>query len=220
VFRTGNVLIKYNLITPPKQWQLHGAILKRHSAWIRRAMHVDAPNKQYFHNWLFFILEEHEREVVLVLQEVEPISHGDGEQSFTIQTAQDNQAVVVPTPPASASGSAASSESCHGDETKYANTVDIYNQIPSSFYAIPLRIPSDTISTTLSFCESLVKISHSPNCTPLISTPISTALHGHRQSLYTSISSDSARWLLFSILLEDSAIYTEALIHIIGAHLC
>jgi hypothetical protein len=220
VFQTGNVMIQCNLATPPKRWQLHSAMLERHSAWFRRAMHIDALNKQYFHHWLFLILEVHEGKIALVLQQARPRLHNDSNQDFAFQTAEHDQMVAITTPPASASGSTSSSESHQDDETKHAITIDIYNQVLGSFYSIPLLIPTDTMTSTLTFSESLVKTSHSLDCTPLISAQISTALHSHRQTLYTSVSSDPARWLLLSILLEDSAIYTEALIHIVGAHPC
>ncbi|KAF1915529.1 hypothetical protein BDU57DRAFT_451230 [Ampelomyces quisqualis] len=96
--------------------------------------------------------------------------------------------------------------------------IETYNQIFGSFYSISLTIPTATLPITLSTSETLVKIANSLACIPLISTQISTALHHHRQTLYTSISHDPARFLLLSISLQNEAIYTESLIHIIGAH--
>ncbi|KAF2823984.1 hypothetical protein CC86DRAFT_254038, partial [Ophiobolus disseminans] len=96
----------------------------------------------------------------------------------------------------------------------------LYNQIFGAFYKFALRIPSDTINTTLSFCESILKITGDLGCTDLIRDQIATALQAHRHALYTAIKEDPARWLKLAISLENDALYTEAFIHIVGAHPC
>ncbi|KAH4344935.1 hypothetical protein HBH98_130530 [Parastagonospora nodorum] len=224
VFHTGNVIIQCSLVDPPKKWQLHGAILERHSSWFRYAMHVAPQNREHFYTWSFFLLDEHDGQVALVLQEAKSVTHseGEGQSILSSETTQDSSLTIIPTPPMSATLSASFGRDLDQTVTNeaHAATVDMYDQILGSFYSIPLRIPSDTISATLSACESLVKLSHSLSSTALISAQISTALHQHRRSLYTAISADPARFLLLAMLLCNDAIFSEALIHIAGAHPC
>jgi hypothetical protein len=219
------VFIQCNLVTPPKKWLLHGAILERHSSWFRQTIRITGHDQEHFHPWTFFLLEKHEGEVRLVLQKIKSKSSDTDIDNtgliIRIETFESSQSAAILTPPAYANSSASEAGS---DETTaaepHAAIVDIYDQILGSFYSPQLRIPSDTINDTLDYCESLVKISDGLKCTQLISTNISTALHQHRRFLYTAISFDPARWLLLSRMLENDAIYTEALIHIIGAHPC
>ena len=187
-------------------------------------MHVAPQNREHFHAWSFFLLDEHDEQVALVLQEARPVTHneGEGQPILSIEKTQDNSVAIIITPPVSATLSASFGPDSNQTSTNeaHAATVDMYDQILGSFYSIPLRIPSGTINATLSTCESLVKLSHSLSSTALISAHISTALYQHRQSLYTAISADPARFLLLAMLLSNNAIFSEALIHIAGAHPC
>jgi hypothetical protein len=183
-------------------------------------MHLSSENSAFFHAWHFFLLEERDGDVSLVLQRARPVRESANYKNtlnalgVKIETAEDAVGHTAnPTPPESVDAASTSSRS-----KDHTDIVDQYDQVLGSFYNIPLRIPSGSITATLSYCESLLQIAQDLGCTQLISAQVSTALQSHRQALYIAIKSDPARWLLLSIALENSAIYTESLIHIVGAH--
>jgi hypothetical protein len=97
-------------------------------------------------------------------------------------------------------------------------TIDLYDQIFGTFYNIPASIPTDSIIRALIFAEQLTKIGSAIDCLHLLRPYINAALLNYRQTLFTSIASDPARWLLLSLTLHNEGIYTEALIHLSGAH--
>ncbi|KAH7087543.1 hypothetical protein FB567DRAFT_525198 [Paraphoma chrysanthemicola] len=225
-FHTGNVIIYCNLTTPPRKWQLHSAILARHSSWFREVMHLSPEAGTSFHGWLFFLLEQHDGNIKLVLQRSRPLSDLEVKDhilevlGIKIEELSDNTSPgTYPTPPASVEPLADSPINT-SPNTAHTEAVDNWDQVLASFYAIPPRLPAIDISTTLSTSESLLNIAASLDCVSLLSAPISTALQSHRHALYTHISRDPARYLLLSLILKNSAIYTESLIHIIGAHPC
>jgi hypothetical protein len=232
VFDTGNIFIECHLVTPPKQWRLHSAILDRHSAWFRSAMRTAPRHSEQPHSSLFFLLEEHDGNVTLVLQEGKPVPKNNDNPCLAVhagatQASLDTEA--MPSPPASISSSPSTSTSAStaastdvaihvADHKARTDLVEFYNQIFGSFYSIPLQISSDNLPTTMAACESLVKFAHDLVCIPLIAAQITTTLQHHRHALFTAIASDPARYLLLAMRLENDSIYTESLIHIIGAH--
>lgn len=96
----------------------------------------------------------------------------------------------------------------------------MYNQVFGAFYNIPPSIPINSISAACTHSEQLVKLADTLGCLHLITPHISTALLSYRQTLFTAIKDDPARWLLLSLRLENDNIYTESLIHLAGAHPC
>jgi hypothetical protein len=232
VFDTGNIFIECHLVTPPKQWRLHNTILDRHSAWLRSAMRTAPRHSEQPHSSLFFLLEEHDGNMTLVLQEGKTVPKSNENPSLALQAgatqaSPDTEAMLSPpasissSPPASTSVSTtvSTTDAIHGpDHQIQADIVEAYNQIFGSFYTISLRIPSDSLLATMTTCESLVRIAHDLACIPLISAQITTALQHHRHALFTAIAFDPARYLLLAMRLENDSIYTESLIHIIGAH--
>jgi hypothetical protein len=229
VFSTSDVFIQCNLVNPPKQWRLHSAILDRHSSWFRHEMQIASRNRERSGSLFFFLLEEHNGNMTLVLQEGRSAPRGNDSLPFTVKaeaTETSSNTEAIPTPPVSTTTSISVSKlvstadaNTHvPDHEARTNTVEIYNQILGSFYSIPLRIPSETLTQTLTTCESLLKISQNLACTPLISAQITISLQHHRYALFTAIASDPARYLVLATNLENDAMYTESLIHIIGAH--
>ncbi|KAH7074584.1 hypothetical protein BKA63DRAFT_566250 [Paraphoma chrysanthemicola] len=189
-------------------------------------MHLSPEAGTYFHGWLFFLLEQHDGNIKLVLQRSRPLRDVEGRDNvldvlgIKIEEFSDNTPPgTYPTPPASVGPTTASPTHSSANNI-HAEAVDNWDQVLASFYAIPPRLPAVDISTTLSISESLLTIAASLDCVSLLSAPVSTALQSHRHALYTHISRDPARYLLLSLLLKNSAIYTESLIHIIGAHPC
>jgi hypothetical protein len=170
---------------------------------------------RFFHGWLFFLLEEHDGQIKLVLQRTRPLQNLEDTVDVMSVLGVQTEEVGPPTPPASMA-TAIDSPS----DTNHADAVEIWDQVLGSFYNVPLRIPLQDIAATLSTSEQLVTTATNLGCLDLLSAPISTALQSHRHTLYAAISRDPARFLLLSLSLKDSNIYTESLIHIIGAHPC
>jgi hypothetical protein len=93
-----------------------------------------------------------------------------------------------------------------------------YTQILGSFYNIPPKLSTTNIATVLTQSESLIKIATELGCPHLLQPHLSNIYASYRQSLYHAISADVPRWLALSLALENRAVYTECLIHLVGAH--
>jgi hypothetical protein len=102
-------------------------------------------------------------------------------------------------------------------------TIDVYDQIFSAFYNIPIRIPTANVTASLTHSEQLTKIASDLGCLealPNLTSQINATLLQHRHTLFRAIKNDPARWLLLSLSLKNDSIYTESLIHLSGAHPC
>ncbi|KAF2639050.1 hypothetical protein P280DRAFT_403604 [Massarina eburnea CBS 473.64] len=89
---------------------------------------------------------------------------------------------------------------------KTTNTLVAYTQLLGTFYSIPPLISTTEISTALLGCLHLIR-SH-----------VGNVLSEHRQKLFVAIKDDPIRWVQLAIPLEKRSIYTEALVHLIGAY--
>jgi hypothetical protein len=175
------------------------------------------------YDWVFFLLEEHDGQVRLVLQEDvrKGQSMGNGSQCLAIKLEGDlqpSQSVTAPTSPCSETTSTSTSPRSSATRQHHAAIVKVYDQVLSSFYSVPLQIPTATITDTIASVESLVKISEGLSCTHLIAPSCTAALLSHYRPLFTSISQDPARYLLLSLLLRSTALFKDSLTHIIGCH--
>jgi hypothetical protein len=174
---------------------------------------------------MFFLLEEHDGTIALVLQNTIPQSRYADSESRTLAIKveggpEHSRSVTIPTPPSSETASTSSSSSSPSPTCAQPHTavVEIYNQILGSFYSVPLSIPTTTCSDTLTTCESLVEIAASLKCMPLIAPSVTSALLSHHRTLFTAISRDPARYLLLALPLRSTALFTDSFTHIIGAH--
>lgn len=100
-------------------------------------------------------------------------------------------------------------------------TIDIYNQIFGAFYSVPINIPTTNVAASLTHSEQLTKLARDLGCLdnlPNLRSQINATLLQHRHALLRAIKNDPARWILVSLSLHNDSIYTEALIHMSGAH--
>ncbi|KAF2676770.1 hypothetical protein K458DRAFT_275704, partial [Lentithecium fluviatile CBS 122367] len=93
-----------------------------------------------------------------------------------------------------------------------------YTQIFGTFYNIPPRISTTSIGIALTQSESLVHLATTLGCLHLLRPALGNTLSQHRHSLFLAIKSDPARWIQLAISIQNHSIYTECLIHLIGAH--
>jgi len=98
--------------------------------------------------------------------------------------------------------------------------VNVYDQTFKTFDGFAPFISNTDIKTATIEAEQLAKVAQDLGCVQLISSHIGNALLQHRQMLYKAILADPLRYLLLSIALENVFIYTESVIHIIGAYPC
>jgi hypothetical protein len=203
-------------VSPPKQWQLHGSVLSRHSSSLKNIIEQSTRNSECFRAWQFFLLEEIDGKIALVLQKAMPKSQGPAIKLEGLPDAF--QSMAIPTPPSSEASSTSTPSPTPTREQPHAAIVEIYNQIFGSFYSVPVTIPTTTFSDTLTTCESLVKIASGLKCMPLIAPSVTSALLSHHRILFKNISQDPARYLLLALPLRSTALFTDSLTHIIGAH--
>jgi hypothetical protein len=223
IFQTGNVIIRCSLTGLSKQWQLHGAVLARHSTWFKHVMETSSQNSEYFRTWRFFLLEEIDGKVALVLQKATPSSQSleSENQGPTIKLEglpDIDQQVGTLSPPSPEPASTPGSSPAVARDQPHAAIVETYNQILGAFYSVPLKIPTTTLSDTVITVESLIKISESLSCTHLAAASCTAALLSHHRKLCTSISRDPARYLLLAIHLRSAVLFRDSLTHIVGCH--
>lgn len=93
-----------------------------------------------------------------------------------------------------------------------------YRQVLAAFYSIPPQISTAHVETTLVQAEELIKIATELQCQHLLRDHLGNVLSQYRQKLYLAIKKDPPRWIRLAIALENRLIYTESLIHMVGAH--
>ncbi|KAF2474117.1 uncharacterized protein BDR25DRAFT_385577, partial [Lindgomyces ingoldianus] len=93
-----------------------------------------------------------------------------------------------------------------------------YTQIFGTFYNIPPSVSTTDIGAALMQSEELVKVAMDLGCLHLIQPYLGNVFGQFRQKLFVAIKSDPARWIQLAMALENTSIYTECLIHLVGAH--
>lgn len=106
------------------------------------------------------------------------------------------------------------------DTTEKEAILQAYNQVFGAFYNIAPQISSTDIKTATSQAEQILVVAQGLGCTPIISAHIGNALLQYRQTLFKAILADAPRYLLLALALENDFIYTESLIHLVGAYPC
>ncbi|KAI4691232.1 uncharacterized protein J4E84_003523 [Alternaria hordeiaustralica] len=210
IFTTGDIFIKTELVTPPRQWQLHSSILTRFSSWFSRSLSsIMMPT--IGPAWASYTIEEIDGKVVLVQQqttEEKPVisntgSHHDAD--VAIKTEHEDS----------------DSSSPFSITPDHTAIIGIYNDLFSAFYNVSINIPTTNIAASLTHSEQLTKLAGDLGCLdnlPNLRSQINATLLQHRHALLRAIKNDPARWLILSLSLHNESIYTEALIHMSGAH--
>jgi hypothetical protein len=125
VFNSGTVVIRCNLVAPPKHWHLHVDVLARHSSWFRHAMLLSPQKGKHLHDWIFFLLEEHDGELALVLQEAIPKNQRECNESQAVtikhEEGLDTTPGAVSTPPSSSPADPSSSPPCRHSSSLQPN---------------------------------------------------------------------------------------------------
>ncbi|KAF1851016.1 uncharacterized protein K460DRAFT_412639 [Cucurbitaria berberidis CBS 394.84] len=229
IFQGGDVHVKSSFIDPPKQWRLHSAILARHSPWFARSLQQERRSEDDGPTWFSYTIEEVEGKIGLVRQQItgeQPDIEARDDGGIDLGTAvkveeTDDTILATKERPASIPVSGTTRNATHVlSGMNHSSTMAIYSQIFGTFYSIPPSISTASIAVALTQSEQLAEIAQNLGCLHLITSHIGNALFSYRQSLFSAIKADPARWILLSMLLQNDSIYTEALIHLAGAHPC
>ncbi|KAF2854346.1 hypothetical protein T440DRAFT_515065 [Plenodomus tracheiphilus IPT5] len=214
-FKSGDVLIKTELVSPPREWRLQSDVLARHSSWFARSMQGSTPGQsQDFRLWFSYSLEEIDGVVGLVRQpadgEIPPPKRPDGAITNSIVIKAEDSEYQLVTSRRSVDPICA--------YTSFAVIVEVYDYILGAFYGILPTDSSNTVNGALVHAEQIVRYATTLDCLHLIRSHVGNTLLQYRQSLFVAIKHDPARWLILAQALQNDAIYTESLIHLIGAH--
>ncbi|ORY16167.1 hypothetical protein BCR34DRAFT_597961 [Clohesyomyces aquaticus] len=211
-FQTGNVAISLEAGTYSKTLQLHSAVLARHSAWFASSLGETYAEKEIpvWHSYVLKLAEDHS--LRLVRQ-----STVNGATPQLIKTEELEGASR------STTSSTQSSEIAPGTpiavrRTPTRMTVDAYVQLFGTFYSIAPSVSTSDVGTALVQSEELIRIAGELVCLPLLRPYLGNGFGEFRQKLYVHIKNDPARWIQLATALENQSIYTECLIHLIGAH--
>ena len=212
IFNTGDVFIKTELVTPSKQWQLHSNILARFSSWFAKSLSSMATST-IGAQCASYIIEEVDGKILLVQQQatgerpvIEDANNGTLKNIKITMKNEDPEY-----------------KPSFCNPTDHAATIDLYDQIFSTFYNIPIDLSAANIAASLTHSENLTKTARNLGCLESLASltfQINATLLQHRHALFRAIKNDPARWLLLSLSLQNDSIYTEALIHMSGAHPC
>jgi hypothetical protein len=211
----GDVVIKTELGPSPKEFQLHSAVLSRHSPWFANDLQTSASDTSPA-KWFSYSIDDINGKASLVRHRTEgerpALSYKqpeiiDGVVIKTEEIADEAPTVLKPSPTTLAA---------RKNTTNIAVAVNHYSQIFGTFYSIPPPISSLDIGSALKHTESLVEIATSLGSLHLLRPYVANILSQHRRALFVAIKSDPARWLQLAIPLKNRSIYTECLIHLIG----
>lgn len=220
VFASGDVIITIELGPSAKTFQLHSFILARHSPFFSRSLQkasLEHPGS----TWHNFTVQEVDGSIKLIYQYAEgerpDVTHSDsiGVPGVYIKTEDDNMAATTP------GGDTPDPQKGPTRSMKPSSNFDMmgfYALIFGAFYNISPKISSTDIANALVQAEELVKIANELSCLHLLRPYLENTFGQYRQKLYIAIKSDPARWLLLSMSLESTPMYTECLIHLIGVH--
>ncbi|OCL14767.1 hypothetical protein AOQ84DRAFT_402045, partial [Glonium stellatum] len=101
------------------------------------------------------------------------------------------------------------------------NHVDIslaYSSLFRAYYNLPPDITTTNVQLALSQSELLIEVAQIYDSVHIIRAHIGNIFSQFRQKLNIAIKDNPPRWLKLSIALESPAIFTEALIHLVGSH--
>lgn len=210
-FKSGDVFI----VTAPKlqrkQWQLQSDVLARQSPYFAQCCRASSDCGSEETSWFSFVIEHEDGDYWLVHRQAE------GDQ-LAIQLNRspniDDAKIKIDNTESTAT------KKHHQAVINPATATNIYDQILGAFYSIPPSIPTNHIAAAFTHSECLVKYANNLDCLHLLMPHINNTLLQYRQVLFTAIKSDPARWLLLANHLQNGSIYTEAMIHLVGAHPC
>jgi hypothetical protein len=236
IFKSGDVLIKSNLVSPPKQWQLHSHVLETLSSFFRSAFKW-VPTAAQPSPWYSFTIKQVHGKAQLVKDKatgerpvVQDLYDGMfGGMTIKVENEDETKDAIgndmievhrqkkhIPHPTKPSNPEAA-------PKTDTTDMTTIYSQIFGTLYSIPPSIPNTSITATLTHAEALIAVATTLGClsnTHILTSTINNTLSSHRQPLFHAIKKDPARWLLLALALQNDNIYTESLIHICGAYPC
>jgi hypothetical protein len=194
----GDTCISTQLTIPQQQWRLQSSVLARHSVWFKQFIEqqMDDSNKT-IENYTFVIMETDGR--------VKLVSQDRSLSASTASSAREDASLKVEN---------------EVETAAYKASVNVYDQLFKAFDGFPPAVSNADIRSTTTEAEQLAKMAQDLEYLDLISSHIGNTLLQHRQALYKAILADPPRYLLLSLALENDFIYTESLIHMIGAYPC
>jgi hypothetical protein len=208
VFHSGNVIINTGLDVP-KSFQLHSNVLARHSSWFRSQFSNNADQA-----WHSFSLENVNGSIQLVRRQTnsdDDTRRTEQDEVPDLNTNKENICEYIDSNAISVSFASGS----NGEQT---TMVAFYYQIFGTFYGISPVISTTDLGSALIQAEGLVKSATNLDCLGPIRPYISSSLAQYRQKLFLAIKDDPARWIKLAVSVEDTSIFTECLIHLVGAH--
>ena len=194
VFASGDVNLRMNVVGWNKRWQLHASTLTRLSTWFARYIREDGMTTEISYTYMI----EEEDDYISLTRQISEVKELGSPSYIERDSLKIN----------------------FKDPDEKDAILRAYTQIFGAFYNIAPQLSPTDIRAATSQAEHTVSVAQKLGCTSLISPHISNALLQHRQALYRAILMDAPRYLLLSLSLENTFIYTEALIHLIGAYPC
>ncbi|KAF3049377.1 hypothetical protein E8E11_008340 [Didymella keratinophila] len=194
----GDTLTRTQLKTPQKQWQLQSSVLALHSIWFKQSVEQQKTASNGAIEEYTFVIMEVDGQARL----------GAQDRSLNVSTA-------------SRVGEDARIKVEDVVEAAAHEAIDnVYDQIFKTFDGLAPSIANNNIKTATIGAEQLAKVAQDLGCVHLISVHIGNALFQYSQTHYKAFLADPPRYLLLPIALENDFIYTESLIHMIGAYPC
>lgn len=213
MFQDGDVFIYTDLSSPEQVFQLHNSVLCRHSPVIAALLQPEE-------DWYKLALEEEDGKIGLVRKSAigpRPTSPQNGPPIIDgtyIKVEEPTDTSTSPFPDSASDSASDPPARPTIPHTEHA----CYFQVLASFYNIPPRLSTTSVGTALTQSERLTALATSLACTHLIQPHLANALGTYHQELYLNIARNPPRWLVLSLTLKNRAIYTECMIHLVGAH--
>ena len=209
-------MIKTELGPTPKSFQLHSTLLSRHSPWF--ANDFQASTSGSSPTWYSYTIEQVDSKVGLLRH------HTSGERpNVSYGQPQTIDDIVIKVEDTSEEVCAASTKSTaltlpRKTSPSASAALKCYTQIFGTFYSIPPHISTNSIIAALVQTESLANTATELGCLHLLRPYTGNVFSQYRQALFLAIKADPARWIQLAISFENQSIYTECLVHLIGAY--
>lgn len=208
-------MITTNLGSSSKRFQLHSAVLARYSTWFAQSIY-EANIGNIRPSWYLYTIEEIDGAVTLVRQQLQVERPLITDVQVKVEEASQD---VIPNGSRSLS-SDSEKTIVAAQHPVNAAAVDLYAQILGVFYNITPQVSTTDIGEALIQSEGLARFATELGCLNLLRPHLSNAFAQYREKLFIAIKKDAPRWIKVALALEDTSIYTECLIHLVGAHPC
>ncbi|KAI9826931.1 MAG: hypothetical protein M1832_005870 [Thelocarpon impressellum] len=93
-----------------------------------------------------------------------------------------------------------------------------YNNLFLTYYNMAPRIEPKDIGVALEQCETLIRLATLYDSLATVRPYLGNIFSQYRRALFVAIAADPPRWMKLAVPLQSAAIFTEAVVHLVGCY--